>query len=180
MLNNQTGSYNDLQNKFIIDTGSTIGATVMNPDFVTNIRESNNPIVMKTNAGTKKMKNDGDIIGFGVAKYDNTQMANIFGFSHMTDKHRITYDNQTEDAFLVHTDDGIIKFARDGRLYSYKPSQNYLDTVAKSNGLGKKRQARTIKGNFSKIRVSHLNTVAGNRAGFTKCQVDDAKRARRL
>ena len=32
---------------------------------------------------------DADITGFGTAKYDPEQMANIFGFSHMADQYRI-------------------------------------------------------------------------------------------
>ena len=40
----------------------------------------------------------------------------------MSDKHRVTYDNEQEDAFIIHTEHGIVKFKRDGRLYSYGPS----------------------------------------------------------
>jgi hypothetical protein len=37
-------------------------------------------------------------------------IANIFGFSDLKKKHRITYDSDKEDAFLVHMDNEIIKF----------------------------------------------------------------------
>ena len=76
---------------------------------------------MQTNAGIKKMTVDGDLQGFGVAKFDATQMDNIMGFSHMSDKYHVTFDNKKEDAFLVHTTSGIVKFQRDGRLYTYEP-----------------------------------------------------------
>ena len=99
---NSGDKFEFLKESFILDTGSTIGATVMNPKFVKNIRESENTVLMSTNAGTKEMKMDGDIAGFGTAKYDPDQMANIFGFLHMVDQYRITYDSEKEDAFVVH------------------------------------------------------------------------------
>ena len=50
-----------------------------------------------------------------------------------THKYRITYDSNKEDAFLVHTDKGIIRFVRtmDG-LYAYKPSPKFKQQVAEA------------------------------------------------
>ena len=77
----QSGTrYSNLRNKLILDTGSTLQATIMNEDFITNIRTSTNPVVMATNAGTKKITLDGDLHGFGTAKYDPTQMATSWDF----------------------------------------------------------------------------------------------------
>ena len=70
---------------------------------------------------------------FGVAKCNPTHMANIMGFSHMADKYHVTYDSRKEDAFLIHTDQGIIKFVREGRLYTYEPSEKYLAAVKATN-----------------------------------------------
>ena len=44
---------------------------------------------MATNAGMKTMRLEGDLTGFGVARYDADQLANILGFSHMADKYHI-------------------------------------------------------------------------------------------
>jgi hypothetical protein len=41
---------------------------------------------------------------------DEDAMTNIFGFSDLKKKHRITYDSNKEDAFLVHMDNKVIKF----------------------------------------------------------------------
>ena len=57
---------------------------------------------MQTNAGSKLLNLDGDMKGFGIAKYDPSHMANIMGFSHMADKYHVTYDNKEEDAFMIH------------------------------------------------------------------------------
>ena len=79
----------DLENKLMLDTGSTIRVTVKNRNFLTNIRISVNPIIMATNTGCKRMGNDGDLAGVGIAKFDPEQLANILGFAHMSDKYRI-------------------------------------------------------------------------------------------
>ena len=88
-----------LKNVFILDSGSTIPVTIMNPDFVVDIKISNNPIGMRTNAGTKQMNLKGTVPGFGKVWFDPEQMANIFGLSHMSDKYRITYDNKRKMLF---------------------------------------------------------------------------------
>jgi hypothetical protein len=38
----------------ILDTGSTIGATFMNPKLLSNIKVANRPLTMITNAGERK------------------------------------------------------------------------------------------------------------------------------
>ena len=133
-LKKKTVPYAQLGDKLMLDTGSTINATIKNKDFLTDIRTSKNPIVMATNAGMKRMNLDGDLAGFGVAKYDSEQIANILGFSHMADKYKISYDNSVEDAFLVHTENGIVKFSRDGRLYTYEPSEKFMTAIAEYKG----------------------------------------------
>ena len=92
---------------------------------------------MQTNAGSKLLNLDGDLKGFGIAKYDPSHMANIMGFSHMADKYHVTYDNEKEDVFVIcdQSTGNIVRFARDGRLYTYEPSKNYLEAVAKSKGM---------------------------------------------
>ena len=90
-----------MKNVFILDSGSTIGATVMNSDLVSNIRTRAKPTIMSTNAGTKVLGTDADVPGFGVAKYDPDHMANIFGFLHRADKYRITYGNSIDDCFNI-------------------------------------------------------------------------------
>jgi hypothetical protein len=99
-----------LKDVILLDTGSTLKATFMNPDLVTKIKVTRTPVSMTTNAGTKKIKVKATIPGFGSTWYDPNQIANIYGFSHMADRHQITYDS--EDTFLVHFHSGIIKFER--------------------------------------------------------------------
>ena len=69
-----------------MDCGSTIEATIKNPELLTNIRVSKEPIAMTTNAGTTTLTLEGDFPGFGSAYYDPKQAANIFGFATTVDK----------------------------------------------------------------------------------------------
>jgi hypothetical protein len=119
-----SGFHDDLKDVIILDTGSTIGATFVNPKLLSDITTTRKPLEMVTNAGTKRMFKTGVIEGFGKAGFDPTQVANIFGFSKLEDQCRITYDSRVEHAFNVHTNNGIVKFTRtkDG-LYVYRPSQ---------------------------------------------------------
>jgi hypothetical protein len=115
---------------FIIDTGSTIGATVTNPQMLTGLKPSKTTLRMQTNAGTKDLNLVGNVTGFGEAWYDPDMLTNIFSFSKMADKYRVVYDSAQEDAILVHTDDGVIKFSRTPEgLYAYKPSDKYKSQV---------------------------------------------------
>jgi hypothetical protein len=49
-----SGVDEDLKDVFILDTGSTIGATLMNPKLMSNIQMTTTPLEMITNAGTRK------------------------------------------------------------------------------------------------------------------------------
>ena len=66
LLLKQSGKkYAHLRDKLLLDTGLTIEATIMNKEMITNVRNSNKPLVMATNAGIKKMTLDGDLRGIG-------------------------------------------------------------------------------------------------------------------
>ena len=77
--------YDFLKDTIILDSGSTIKATFMNPKFLMNIKKSRNPITMQTNVGVRRIELEGDLEGFGVVGFDPEQRANIFGLSHMED-----------------------------------------------------------------------------------------------
>jgi hypothetical protein len=95
----------------------------------------------------------------------------------MADKDRITYeDSDQEDAFLVHSNSGIIKFERtpDG-LYVYKPTANFKNQVAEL----KKTKIMPLHGNGGRQVSNIITTVQENAKGYTQRQFENAKRARR-
>ena len=92
-------------------------------------------------------------------------MANVVCYANLAQQYRITYDNNVEDAFHVHTENRIIKFTKTKEgLYGFKFNQEYLRTVA-----------RTKKEEFNGV-----TTVAENRKNYTTQQFERAKRARKL
>ena len=84
MVNNQMkGKSSYLKNVILLDTGSTLKATFINPNLVTDIITSRNPVGINTNAGTNRIILKETVKGIGHAWYDSTQVVNIFSFSHL-------------------------------------------------------------------------------------------------
>jgi hypothetical protein len=168
--------HKSLKDVILLDSGSSIGTTFMNSDLVTNIKTAKQPVMMTTNAGTKVIGLEGHVKGFGTVYYDPSMMANIFGLSEMVDRCRVTFDSDVEDAFVVHSTDGVIKFTRTPEgLYAYRPTQNYLDEVAESK---KMLPLSSNNGAYDYRGKSFLvTTLAENRKGYTQRQFEDAKRA---
>jgi hypothetical protein len=140
----------------LLEKGSTL-SLFGNPK-VKNIRESKTTLELATNARTKTTKQIADVPGFGTVWYDEGAIANIFGLSDLKKKHRITFDSEKEDAFIVHTDDGDMKFKCNPKgLYTFKVSDNYL-----------------------KMENHLINTVNKNRVGYTQRQFEQSKKVREL
>ena len=134
--NKQTsGKFDHLKDEIMLDNGSTIKATICNSDMVEDIKVTNRPLLMTTNAGNRDVNLECRIPGFGKGYFDANFQANIFGFSHMADKHRIIYDNKYADSFFVFTDDGPVEFSRKNRLYTYKPNDNFFDEIAEHKNM---------------------------------------------
>jgi hypothetical protein len=144
-------------NSILLENGSTL-SLFGNPKMVKNIRESKTTLELATNAGTKTTKQIADIPGFGTVWYDKGAIANIFGLLDLKKKHRITFDSEKEDAFIVHTDDRNMKFKCNLKgLYTFEVSNNYL-----------------------KMENHLINAVNENRVGYTQRQFEQAKKAREL
>ena len=63
-------------------------------------------------------------------------MTNIFGFSHLSDKHCINYNNWEEDSLLVLSKNGITKFNQtDEVLNDDNPSGAYVIRVSDENSM---------------------------------------------
>ena len=103
------------------------------------------------------------------------------------------YNNSVEDAFKVYTDNGILKYTREGRLYTYEPSDKYLSSVAAMKGMQHDSTTTgTDSETFCAIERSlsdstdvnssfdFLITKEGNRDGYTDKQYEYARQAWKL
>ena len=150
----------------MLDSGTTV-SLFCNEDLVNDIRGSKDILNLTTNAGSKLIRKEATVQGFGTVKFDEDSIANIFGLHDLTSRYRVTFDSAKENAFLVETEDGVVKFEANGRgLYLYQPSNMYLDSVRKD------KEEETGE--------SHLQTIRENRKGFNQREYDRALQARRL
>jgi hypothetical protein len=93
---------------------------------VQDIQTSSKTLSLATNAGVKQSNREAIVPGFGKVYYNEDAIANIFGFSDLKKKYRITYDSNKEDAFIVYMDNTIIKFeCSPSGLYQYLVSERY-------------------------------------------------------
>jgi hypothetical protein len=66
-----------LKNVILLDTGSTLKAAFMNPDMVTDIKVSEQPVSMTTNTSKKMIGLEATVPGNGQTWFDPNQIANI-------------------------------------------------------------------------------------------------------
>ena len=81
---------------------------------------------MRTNAGVKIIDEEGIMPGFTGTMYANDSlMATIFAMRDLIKQYRVTFDSEKEDAFNVHTENGLMNFqaSKEG-LYAYKLPDN--------------------------------------------------------
>jgi hypothetical protein len=138
---------NYLKKFFMLDSGSSIPATIANPKMIGNLRPAEHNIVMQTNAGEKLLNVEGDVPGLPFPAYaDPKGMGNILSLHHLA-KHnelfRVVYDSDVSDSFFFHDKKkgGVIEFeANEDGLYLFEPSDEFLEEVERM-GIGR----RTIR-----------------------------------
>ena len=113
---NQAVIEEQLKQWILLDNQSNI--SIFNPNFVSDQKTVNKPLRLATNRGILTTHNKAQVPGFGEVWFDDKAITNIFSFSAMEDKYRITYDSSIEKVFKVHLPNKIIKFKRsDNGLY---------------------------------------------------------------
>lgn len=152
----------------MLDTGSTIRATIMNKNLITNVREAEDKLVMVTNAGSKVLDKQGYIPGVGMGYYDPEQRANVLSFQRLQELYPITYDHPN-DKFILHTRYRDIEFKRGpSDLYTFKPDEGCCDlNVWQGTSIG-----------FQGVEL--METPEKTMEGYSKRAINDAKRAREL
>ena len=81
---------------------------------------------LSTNSGDIVTDKKATVPGYGEVWYKPEAITNIFSFTEMEDKYRITYDSSIEKAFVVHLPHKKVKFMRHNGLYYHIPTYNTL------------------------------------------------------
>ena len=138
-----------------MDNQSTIDI-FSNPNFLTNIRKENVQMQVRSTGGGLTTRICGDFSNYSRVWFSKRGMVNILSFQNVVKKFRVTYDSNTEDAFIVHTSiRKKLKFIPSLRgLY-------YLDVASKFF----KKGASLAAGGFEFVIV---HTVAENIKQFLK------------
>ena len=92
-----------------LDSGSRV-SLFRSRDLVSNIRDAETNIELETNVGSRIITQEGNIEDIGKVYFNEHGIVNIFSIKDLIEKHRVTYDSNTEDAFIIHLENKKIKF----------------------------------------------------------------------
>ena len=150
------GKQLSLHNTFLLDSQSTT-TVICNKKFVTDIRDSNETLSLKSNGGIMRITQQATLKGFeGPVWHSPNAIANILALSDVKRKYRVTYDSD-ESRFVVHrehTGKSDMYFTEhESGLHSWTPEPTGM---------------------------AFVETVSGNKQNYTKRQIKGAEKAREL
>ena len=152
-----------MQGQILLDSQSSVDL-FCNPKMVEKVQRANSTLKLATNAGTMETKDKAIVPKYGEVWFDKNAITNVFSLANMTKKHQVTFDSDDENAFIVHTEGGKMKFKlTHNNLYAYKSHQQESD-----EGMGKNKP------------TSLIQTVTENEKFYTKRQLQRAQVARNL
>ena len=113
----------EIRKWILLDNGSNANLFWI-PSLVKN--KNKTVLELSTNSGDIVTDKKATVPGYGEVWYKPEAITNIFSFTEMEDKYRITYDSSIEKAFVVHLPHKKVKFMRHNGLYYHIPTYNTL------------------------------------------------------
>ena len=144
---------NSLKNWILLDNQSTTDI-FCNGNILKDLKDTNEKMIIYTNGGSLTTNKKGILPGYGPVWYHPDAITNILSLNNMKKKWKVTYDSENEDRFTVHKPEKLVHFkCSDNGLY-------FHDITNQS--------------------ITLINTIAENLEGFLKCQIEQARWARKL
>jgi len=151
----------DMRKLILLDSESTT-SVFCNPDYVENVQKLDDTLELHTNGGPMLTDEVCEVNKFGKSWFNEDSMTNIFSLAEMTDKYRVTFDSEKENAFIVHMKDKEIRFKRlPNGLYALNPAENAGATN-------------------TEVKAQFVTTLEENKKFFTPREFERAKKARDL
>ena len=179
-VNNQkTHQIEEEEPDILLDSGSTI-SLFKDRIFLNRVWSPRAKLLMETNAGSKVMKLKGEIEGFGEVWFDEEAVSNLMALCDLVRRgHRVTYDSDVEDAFVVHVRDAKGRILR--QIY-FKANNKGLYVKQKESEmlLEGGNKLRDEEESPSTERWCGNQEAQANVEGFTAREVERAKACRRL
>lgn len=129
--------------------------------MLTNIRKATRTMKIQCNAGAREVGHVGHLAGYGDVWFDASAVANILSLGRVTSRFKVTFNSRERDGFVVHLPDR--------RTRRFQRTQRGLYAS----------QLLSDEGEVKEVALT-IATVEGNKKRFTKREVRDAGRARRL
>ena len=99
----------DMRNKILLDSQSTV-SLFCNPNLVSNIRETNETLILRTNAGRLRTNLKATVKNWGDVWFSTEAITNIFSNAEVRKRYDIVYDTREECAYRVYLPDRVVKF----------------------------------------------------------------------
>ena len=127
------------------------------PELLKNIHTSDKPITIQSHAGTRKLKQQGLLPGYGIVWFDEQCPANILSLNKTKTRFQVKFNSDHGNNFTLHD-------RSSGRLkHKFNASPEGLYYM----------KSGSLQGSF-------LTTVSENEARYSQAEIDRAKAARSL
>ena len=97
-----TINYNSMQDKLLLDM-LKMDHIIANCNLLSNMEESEEPMMLLTNTGSIKVTHHGTLMGAGSAWYDQSAIGNILSYSKLVQAYQITVDMRNKNSNLSAT-----------------------------------------------------------------------------
>ena len=158
----------DLKDMILLDSASS-AHVFCNEDMVDTVWETNRGLALATNGGPFQTSTKGHVPMCDDVWMSKDSMTNIFSLALLAEKFRITFDSAVENAFLVHTPYGILKFRKGPENIYYTTPNEFIGRTPPNNNEDNEP-----------VKIHLPQTVADNARFYSQRQVTRAKAARDL